>query len=136
MTMEATRQQILLREEHEKSLRLAQAKLKEEKKAKEEVRLREQKAMESRKQFKMQTQLFFEQNQRRALVAEAERKEKEELRKKRVAKQYKAVLDSISANRNQRKKRIETNVKHNEVSARIAVMRGLGIGLDIYHPFC
>ncbi len=129
--METTQQQILLHEEREKSFRLAQAKLKEEKKAKEEARHREQKAMESRKQFKMQTQLLFEQNQRKALVAEVERKEKEELRKKRVDKQHKAALDAISANRNQRKKRIEMNVKHNEVSARIAVMRGLGLVLDI-----
>ncbi len=116
--MEAARQQLLLREEHERSFQLAQTKLKEEKKAKEEARLREKKAMESRERFKMQTQLFFEENQRKALASEAERKEKEELRKKRVAKQCKAALDAISVKQNQRKKRMEMNLKHIEVSAR------------------
>ncbi len=114
--METEHQQIFLREEHEKSLQLAQAKQKDEKKAKEQARLREQEAMENAKRFKMQTQLFFEQKRREALAEEAARKEKEELRKLRVSKQRKTALDVIAAKSEKRKKRIEMNVEHNEVS--------------------
>ncbi len=81
--------------------------------------------MENAKRFKMQTQLFFEQKRREALAVEATRKEKEELRKLRVAKQRKTALDAIAAKREQRKKRIEMNVEHNEVS-RVGCVCALG----------
>ncbi len=137
-TMEAARQQILVREEHEKSLRLAQKKLKEETKAKEIARLRGHEAMERKKRFKLQTQLFFEQKNKEALVAETERNKKEELRRNRVAKQRKAALDTIAAAREQRKKRIEMNIEHNEISYKQHGNGGWGdrVIWKPYYPFC